>query len=231
MVTTGDLISLHVTLSARSAQMSRKIARRPLGLFILGILALPAAHAGGSADTQSIDNANPARGHHSNQEKAAHAPEVKHSIVINAKPQHVWAAIQHQRKADASRKLLSYDGTAATLHETFGALPIVGEASCDYVENEKASLQRIDYSMLKSDRFHVFQGSWILSPGKNMNSTVVELSNEIDPGIRVPFWQDITKVAATRLVKRRLEAVCAYAEELQKSENSKSLSSSAGTTN
>jgi len=213
--------------------MSRNFARRPIGLFILGVLALPAAHAGSSADAQSNDNANSnsAHNYHANPEKSAHAPEVKHSIVINAKPQHVWAAIQHQRKADSSRKLLSYDGTAATLHETFGALPIVGEASCDYVENEKASMQRIDYSMVKSDRFHVFQGSWILSPGKNLNSTVVELSNEIDPGIRVPFWQDITKVAASRLVKHRLEAVSAYAEELQKSENSKSLSSSAAATN
>lgn len=158
--------------------------------------------------------------HHLKSEHKRHAPEVKHSIVINAKPEHVWQAIQHQRKADDHRKLLSYDGNAATLHETFAALPIVGEASCDYVETESTLFERIDYSMVKSDHFAVFEGAWLISPGKD-GTTNVELSNAIDPGIRVPFWQDITKLAASRLVKRRLDAVCAYAEHLQKDESSR----------
>ena len=145
-----------------------------------------------------------------------HVPEVKQTVTINANPAHVWEAIQHNRKSDDHRKLISYDGTAANIHETFGALPIVGEASCEYVENESHKFERIDYSMVKSDRFNVFEGSWIISPGKNANETVVELSNAIDPGIRVPFWQDITKMAANRMVKRRLDAVGAYAEQLQK---------------
>jgi len=145
-----------------------------------------------------------------------HAPEVKQSIVVNAKAANVWEAIQQNRKTDDHRKLLSYDGTAATLHETFAALPIVGEASCDYVERESQPLERIDYTMVKSDRFHVFEGTWRLTPGKTANQTVVELSNTIDPGIRVPFWQDITKMAANRMVKRRLDAISAYAEQLER---------------
>lgn len=156
------------------------------------------------------------KAHKSHCHKQVHVPEVKQSVLINASPQHVWAAIQHQRSNDNHRKLLSYDGTAATLHETFASLPIVGEASCVYVENESTPMERIDYNLLKSDRFAVFQGAWVLSPGKMPNSTMVELSNAIDPGIRVPFWQDITKMAANRLVKHRLEAVTAYAEELEK---------------
>lgn len=156
---------------------------------------------------------------HHHKEKHSHAPEVKHTVLINASPDRVWAAIQHQRKADDHRRLISYDGTAATLHETFASLPIVGEASCVYVEHESTPNERIDYNLLKSDRFAVFQGSWILSPGKDGHSTLVELSNTIDPGIRVPFWQDITKLAASRLVKRRLEAVTAYAEHLQKTDS------------
>lgn len=158
--------------------------------------------------------------HHSKHAPKAHVPEVKHTIAINAKPEHVWLAIQHQRQSDGHRKLLSYDGTAATLHETFASLPIVGEASCVYVENESSPMQRIDYALLRSDRFAVFQGAWVISPGKD-GTTNVELSNSIDPGIRVPFWQDITKLAASRLVKKRLDAVSTYAEYLQKEETSK----------
>ncbi len=148
------------------------------------------------------------------EHKLSHAPEVKHSILVKAKPEQVWEAIQHQRKADERRKLLSYDGTIATLHETFASLPIVGEASCVYEEHEMIPLERIDYSLVKSDHFHVFEGSWILSLAKDGKSTLVELSNAIDAGIRVPFWQDITKMAASRSVKKRLDAVCAYAEHL-----------------
>lgn len=153
---------------------------------------------------------------HRHQVKQHHTPEVKHSININAKPQLVWAAIQHQRESDDHRKLLSYDGSNATLKECFAALPIVGEASCTYVEKETTQFERIDYALVQSDRFHVFEGAWIIKPGKDQNSTSVELSNAIDPGIRVPFWQDITKMAASKMVRRRLDAVCAYAEHLQK---------------
>lgn len=148
--------------------------------------------------------------------RKSRAPEVKHSIHINAKPEQVWQAIQHQRENDCHRKLLSYDGNAATLHETFASIPIVGEASCDYVEHESDQFKRIDYNLVHSDRFSVFEGSWILSADKD--GTTVELSNALDPGIRVPFWQDITKMAASKLVKRRLDAVCAYAQQLNHSQ-------------
>lgn len=185
-----------------------------LTAFSLGSPAISKEHFSSNQSTTQEDSAL-----HKKKHEHKHAvPEVKHSVVINAKPEYVWQAIQHQRKNDNHRKLLSYDGTNASIHETFASLPIVGEASCVYVENESTLYERIDYSMVKSESFNVFQGAWILSPGKNANETVVELSNAIDPGIRVPFWQDITKMAASRLVKRRLEAVTAHAEHLQKEE-------------
>ncbi|MBX9571180.1 MAG: SRPBCC family protein [Candidatus Obscuribacterales bacterium] len=190
-------------------------------LLLLAALFSPCALAGG-ADTNGAYNddrkaqaSSPASHHHHAKHKT-HPPEVTHSIMINAKPQLVWAAIQHQRESDNHRKLISYDGKNATLKEVFAALPIVGEASCTYVENETSQFERIDYALVQSDRFHVFEGAWVITPGKDQNSTNVELTNAIDPGIRVPFWQDVTKMAASKLVKRRLDAVCAYAEQLQK---------------
>lgn len=151
--------------------------------------------------------------HHKSSHHQVHAPEVKLSILVKAKPQMVWEAIQHERKADAEhRKLLSYDGKEAVLEEKFLSLPIVGGASCVYMESE-VPIQRIDYSLVRSDRFNTFQGSWVLTPAKDGNYTIVELSNALDPGIRVPFWQEITKVAATRHVKKRLDEVASYAEQ------------------
>ena len=188
-------------------------------LLLLAALFSPCALAGGTDisgynDERKAQATSPGPHHHDKHK--VHTPEVTHSISINAKPAQVWAAIQHQRESDNHRKLISYDGNKATLKEVFAALPIVGEASCTYVESETSQFERIDYALVQSDRFHVFEGSWVIKPGKDQNSTSVELTNAIDPGIRVPFWQDITKMAASKMVKRRLDAVCAYAEQLQK---------------
>lgn len=202
--------------------MSRFAGNRSVHLLLLAALFSPCALAGGTDASGAYNDEHKAQAtspgprlHHHAKHKT-HTPEVTHSIVINAKPQLVWAAIQHQRESDNHRKLISYDGKNATLKEVFAALPIVGEASCTYIENETSQFERIDYALVQSDRFHVFEGAWVITPGKDQNSTNVELSNAIDPGIRVPFWQDITKMAASKMVKRRLDAVCAYAEQLQK---------------
>lgn len=163
----------------------------------------------------AVEPAGALSGHHHHHKHACKVPEVKHSVLVNARPEHVWEAIQHERKGE-DRTLVSYDGSLATIDEKFATLPIVGAATCTYVEKESTVFERIDYSLLKSDRFTVFQGYWLISPSKDGKATVVELSNAIDPGIRVPFWQDITRLAANRLVKKRLESVTAYAERLQK---------------
>ncbi|MBY0358700.1 MAG: SRPBCC family protein [Candidatus Obscuribacterales bacterium] len=142
----------------------------------------------------------------------SHAPEVKLSIIVKARPEVVWEAIQHERKADADhRKLLSYDGNKAVIEEQFAAIPVVGAASCVYTESE-VPIQRINYSLVHSNHFHIFQGSWVLTPAKDGKHTIVELTNTIDPGIRIPFWHEITKLAATKHVKKRLEEVAHYAE-------------------
>ncbi len=150
----------------------------------------------------------------------ANAPTVTQSIVINASPKFVFEAIQHARKADA-RKLLSYDGSDATIEEKFMTLPVVGAATCTYVEHEIPNLEGIEYHLVNSDRFTVFQGKWSLTPARDGKSTIVELSSAMDPGIRIPFWQEITKMAACKSVKRRLDEVNGYAMALQSGELTK----------
>lgn len=152
---------------------------------------------------------------HHGKPRHSDMPTVKMSILIKAKPEVVWGAIQHERICGGDqRKLLSYDGSKAVLEEKFAALPIVGAASCVYTESE-VPIHRIDYSLVHSNRFHAFEGSWILTPVKDGSQTIVELSNALDPGIRVPFWQEITKAAASRHVKKRLEEISTYIETQQ----------------
>lgn len=141
-------------------------------------------------------------------------PTVSQSIVINAPPKMVFEAIQHARKAEA-RKLLSYDGADAKIEEKFMTLPVVGAATCTYVEHEMPNLEGIEYHLVDSDRFTAFQGKWSLTPAKDGKSTIVELSNAMDPGIRIPFWQEITRMAAGKSVKRRLDEVNDYALAIQ----------------
>ncbi|HEY9713790.1 MAG TPA: hypothetical protein V6C72_09985 [Chroococcales cyanobacterium] len=148
-------------------------------------------------------------------EAASEAKEVNMSVVVHAKPRAVWEAIRGQRVADkAHRKLISYHDDEALIEEHFPALPIIGAATCLYKEHE-VPLKRIDYSMVESNQFRQFEGSWVISPTEDGNATVVNLSSRLDPGLRVPFWKEITKVATTKHVKERLSAVRHDAEILE----------------
>jgi hypothetical protein len=74
-------------------------------------------------------------------------------------------------------------------------------------------LKRIDYSMITSNQFKTFEGSWVLTPdGEN---TIVDLTSSLDPGLRVPFWKEITKMATMKHIKKRLADVQHDAESAQ----------------
>lgn len=146
--------------------------------------------------------------------KDVNVPTVTQSILVKANSKYVFEAIQHARKAESTRRLLSYDGSDATIEEKFRTIPVVGEATCTYVEHEIPG-QGVEYYLVNSDRFTVFQGKWSLTPSKDGKSTTLELTNAMDPGIRIPFWQEITKMAAGKSVKKRLEEVNTYALALQ----------------
>ena len=126
------------------------------------------------------------------------------STLVNASPSVVWEAIRGLRRKDSvHRKLVSYKDNEAVLEEKFLGLPIIGDAVCTYKESE-VPFQRIDYRLIKSDHFKVFEGSWVLTPAENGQKTLVCLSSCSDPGLRVPFWKDLTKMATSRHIKKRL---------------------------
>jgi len=64
-------------------------------------------------------------------------------------------------------------------------LPIIGTA-VSTMHTTEVPLKRIDYEMVKSDRFKALEGSWVLNPGPNKKSTYLELSSYCDIGIPLP---------------------------------------------
>jgi len=138
---------------------------------------------------------------------------VSEAQVIDEPTTVVWRAIQNLRTADKQRRrLVSYENNEAIIEERFPALPIVGEATCLYKEREVPE-KEINFSLISSDHFKVFEGTWSLerlSDGR----TKVSLSSNLDTGLRIPFWREITRAATSRSVKHRLQELSEQAHKL-----------------
>lgn len=129
-------------------------------------------------------------------------------ILVKAKPETVYNAIIKMRdESKDTVKELSRDGQhSCILEETFDGLPIIGEAKCVYKE-VYVPHQKIEYSMVKSDKFRAFEGRWTLYPTPDGQATNVSLSSYVDLAIPVPFAKQLTKMQTMRGVKRRLKTV------------------------
>jgi hypothetical protein len=133
--------------------------------------------------------------------------------VIDQPVEVVWQAIQAMRTNDPEhRKLLSYSHNEAIIEEKFGSIPLIGDTICTYKESELPPNQ-IKYALLKSDHFRTFEGSWTLTPIGD-DKTRVELTSTLDPGVRVPFWREISRNTTSNSVRHRLEALARQAQKL-----------------
>jgi hypothetical protein len=149
---------------------------------------------------------------------------VSQSQVIDQPSHIVWLAIQSLRTADREhRKLVSYTNGEAVIEEKFHSLPIVGDAACKYKECELPP-NEIDYSLISSDQFKVFEGSWMLTPLKD-GKTLVSLSANFDTGLRIPFWREITKNQTSASLKRRLKQLADQVDHIASEQASASLAS------
>ncbi|HEY9777129.1 MAG TPA: hypothetical protein V6C81_25410 [Planktothrix sp.] len=141
------------------------------------------------------------------------AKPVTQSQVIEQPINIVWSAIQGLRTCDPEhRKLISYHNNEALIEEKFFALPVVGDTSCTYKECEVPPNQ-IKYTLIKSDHFRQFEGSWTLTP-MGENKTMVCLSSTLDAGLRIPFWKEITKTATKTSVLHRLKQLSSEADRV-----------------
>lgn len=146
--------------------------------------------------------------------KCADTKPVMEQQVIDEPASIVWRALQDLRTTDGQkRRLVSYSNNEAVIEEKFPSLPIVGDSTCLYKECEVVPERQIDYSLIRSDHFKVFEGKWNLErlPG---GRTKVSLSSNLDTGMRVPFWRELTRAATSRSVKHRLQELSTQAHKL-----------------
>lgn len=132
-------------------------------------------------------------------------------VLINAPVEIVWRTVHEQRRNDpdlAYSKVLEQNGNYSVLEQKFVLLPVIGAAICTMSNNEQP-LRRIDYKLLKSDRFKAMDGSWILTP-LNPKCTMLELSSYLDLGI--PGTRPLINAVTTKKLQRRLNAVKTTAE-------------------
>lgn len=139
---------------------------------------------------------------------------VSAQLVVKAQPRVIYEAIRGLRAGDpADVKELSRDDKQCVLEETFSDLPVIGQATCVYVETY-TPFQRIDYRMIRSDKFKAFEGAWVITPQDEEN-VLVELRSYVDTGLAIPFGRQITDMATLKDVKKRLQIVKQSAESSQ----------------
>lgn len=109
-------------------------------------------------------------------------------ILIEAPPMVVWNTVHAERDHDPDimySRVLEQGVNECVLEQKFSVMPVVGSAVCVMRQVEKP-LKRIDYCLIRSDRFKSLKGSWILTPTADGNMTYLELSTFADTGLRLP---------------------------------------------
>jgi len=131
-------------------------------------------------------------------------------IDITAPAQAVWEAVHHERSSDPDisySKIVEQKGNRVLLEQKFNSLPIVGEATCLLVQ-EETPLKRIDYKMVRSDKFKEMWGSWIIE--ENPNGVSLSLHSVLDTGL--PMAQSVTNTFLKGKIDARLARVKTAAE-------------------
>jgi hypothetical protein len=148
------------------------------------------------------------------QQKPSGRRWVAAKIQIKAPPAVVWEAVHEERKTDpdiAYSKILEEGKNELTLEQKFQLIPVIGTSVC-VMKNTEIPGKRIDYYLLKSDRFKALEGSWVLQPTDD-GHTILELASYIDMGVPAP--RSIIESVASKKLERRLGNVRKAAEKAQ----------------
>jgi hypothetical protein len=146
----------------------------------------------------------------------------KGEIDIKAPVTQVWEAVHHERASDpdlAYSKVIQQKGNQILLEQKFNALPVIGEATCLMVQQE-TPLKRIDYKLVRSDKFKEMSGSWVMEP-KQDGTTALVLYSRLDTGL--PFSQGVIDNVLQDKINKRLSRVKASAEALSAAQHSSNL--------
>ncbi|MBY0549406.1 MAG: hypothetical protein K2W95_19175 [Candidatus Obscuribacterales bacterium] len=137
---------------------------------------------------------------------------IKLRMVVNATANSVWHAICDNNDNDPDvkySKITRISDTERLLEQKYGAIPFLGSTTCVLRINED-HLKRIDYELVRSDCLSKFAGMWVLSPGADGKSTIVEVSNQIK--LKFPMPQKIVDSFAKHKLKSRALLVKKTAE-------------------
>lgn len=140
---------------------------------------------------------------------------IKLRMVVNATANSVWHAICDNNDNDPDvkySKITRISDTERLLEQKYAAIPFVGSTTCVLRINED-HLKRIDYELVRSDCLAKFAGMWVLSPGPDGKSTIVEVSNQIK--LKFPIPQKIVDSFAKHKLKSRALLVKKAAEDAE----------------
>lgn len=146
-------------------------------------------------------------------------PGVKGLVQINASATEVWNAVHNERAHDPDlsySKVIQQKGNRILLEQKFHALPVIGEATCLMVQ-EETPLKRIDYKLVRSDKFKEMAGSWILQAQPD-GTTTLELYSHLNTGM--PYSQGIINSILQDKINKRLGRVKTAAEVSQSKSSS-----------
>lgn len=149
--------------------------------------------------------------------KCAEKEGVSGRIEIQAPARIVWDAVHKERAEDPDlsySKVVENRGEKVMLEQKFKGMPIIGEAVC-LMEQTETLNQRIDYKMVRSDKFKALSGSWILTELPD-GSTRLELYSVLNTGL--PFSEHIINHVLKGRIGKRLERVKASAERILEAE-------------
>lgn len=144
-------------------------------------------------------------------EKNGHK-RIRARVHISAPPQVVWETVHEERKTDpdlAYSKVLETSGHNSVVEQKFQLIPVLGTSVC-VMKNSEIPGHRIDYSLMKSDRFKALEGTWIVSANPD-GSTILELSSYIDMGLPVP--RGMLEAVASKKLAGRLQNIRKMAEK------------------
>lgn len=131
-------------------------------------------------------------------------------MFIKATPSQVWKAVHDQRQDDPEieySKVIQDDGNIKLLEQKFLKIPMLGTVIAVTRQVEDPN-KRIDYTLVRSDKFKALDGCWRFTPLKD--GTVLQLSSNLDIG--VPFSRVFIKMTAQKKLKHRLTEVKRLAE-------------------
>lgn len=174
----------------------------------LHALHAPDCHMFTTAEQKTIDKGEVVLG---TLQKNGHN-RIRARVHISAPPQVVWETVHEERKTDpdlAYSKVLETSGQNSVLEQKFQLIPIVGSSVC-VMRNTEIPGHKIDYSLMKSDRFKALEGTWIVSANPD-GTTILELSSYIDMGLPVP--RSMLEVVASKKLAGRLQNIRKMAEQ------------------